>query len=597
MKLKYIASSLLFCTFISQASIENYQTSLVKDIRSGIPYFNSSIYTGYRGQQFSLITLNDKIFFLAHGDDRKLGLWQSDGTSDKTTKITGMNRGEHDTGFYSHELETSIDNHIVLVSQVGGGKYELKKINSLTGESETIMISDGIPFPPNAAEGVNLWRTPFKNVSNINDELFFSFYTEEGNYQPWKSDGTIDGTHALSSLSFDKDINRWAALNNDLIFSVRNSSGKLWVSEGANTEITEISGDFSVIDSNLVKMNNAIFFIDNTPENEASLWKYNGTDFSLIKKINIDISKHSTELININDTLYFSVKKKGREEDQWKSEAELWKSDGTATGTSLIKADVLDAGKSYHLTNLNGSLFFDFVLSSTLQEDFSSQVKAEFWKSNGSVEGTIKVNDTTFRGIQHPFSSVNNTLLFFAEDDSHGSELWRLKNEPVEEVAPPTCATGVDPQTIQAGEGTALWWWSDSALTANINQGIGFINLPTDFKWIYPEETTTYTVTATGADETTATCDATIVVEGQTEANPPICEMGADPQIIRPGQGTALWWWSDNVSSASIDNDIGSVKTMTDYKWFYPTQTATYTMTAVNENGVATSCKTTIEVD
>ena len=593
MKLKYIAFSLLFCTFISHANTENFQTNLVKDIRLGMPFYNSSIYTGYRGQQFSVITLNDKIFFLAYGDDRKLGLWQSDGTSDKTNKIIDMDLGGENG---THELETSIGNHIVLVVRVGG-KYELKKINSLTGESETIMTSNGMPFPPGAGEGISLWRTPFKNVTNINDELFFSFYTEEGNYQPWKSDGTVDGTHAISSLSFDNDINKWAALNDNLIFSVGHSSGKLWVSEGANAEIAEISGDFSVIDSNFIKMNDAIFFIDNTPENEASLWKYNGTDVSLIKKINTDISKHSTELININDTLYFSVKKKGRQDDQWKSEAELWKSDGTATGTSLIKTDVLDAGKRYHLTNLNGSLFFNFVSSSTLQEDFSSQLKTEFWKSNGTVEGTVKVNDTTFKGIQYPFSSVNNTLLFFAEDESHGSELWRLKNELVEEVAPPTCATGVDPQTIQAGEGTALWWWSDSALTANINQGIGSINLPTDFKWIYPEETTTYTVTATGADETTATCDATIVVEGQTEVNPPICEMGADPQIIRPGQGTALWWWSDNVSSASIDNDIGSVKTMTDYKWFYPTQTATYTMAAVNENGVATSCKTTIEVD
>jgi hypothetical protein len=160
----------------------------------------------------------------------------------------------------------------------------------------------------------------------------------------------------------------------------------------------------------------------------------------------------------------------------------------------------------------------------------------------------------------------------------------------------PSCDSGFDPQIIRAGEGTALWSWSDTAVTANINHGIGSMNTPTDFKWIYPEETTTYTLTATGQDGMTTTCDATIVVEGQIAANPPVCEMGADPQIIRPGHGTALWWWSANVSSASIDNDMGSVTTMTDYKWFYPTQTATYTMTAVSKNGTSSTCKTTIEV-
>lgn len=38
----------------------------------------------------------------------------------------------------------------------------------------------------------------------------------------------------------------------------------------------------------------------------------------------------------------------------------------------------------------------------------------------------------------------------------------------------------------------------------------------------------------------TTICEAKIIVEGQVEQPPPICEMGADPQIIRPGQGTAF---------------------------------------------------------
>ncbi len=160
-------------------------------------------------------------------------------------------------------------------------------------------------------------------------------------------------------------------------------------------------------------------------------------------------------------------------------------------------------------------------------------------------------------------------------------------------VDSPICEAGTDPQKIKQGEGTALWWWTQAAASSRIDNGIGQVNLPTDYAWIFPSETTTYTVSVVGEDGVSTSCTATVIVEGLA---PPVCEMGADPQIIRPGQGTALWWWTDSVSSADINNRIGAVTTPSDYKWIKPRQTTTYKMTAVNANGETTSCETTIEV-
>ncbi|MCK5831410.1 MAG: DUF4832 domain-containing protein [Methylococcales bacterium] len=88
----------------------------------------------------------------------------------------------------------------------------------------------------------------------------------------------------------------------------------------------------------------------------------------------------------------------------------------------------------------------------------------------------------------------------------------------------------------------------------------------------------------------------TVTTAQQKKSSTPICEMGVDPQIIKRGEGTALWWWSDNLVSASIDNGIGSVTAPSNFTWFHPTQTTTYIMNAVGINGVAISCKTTITV-
>ncbi len=164
---------------------------------------------------------------------------------------------------------------------------------------------------------------------------------------------------------------------------------------------------------------------------------------------------------------------------------------------------------------------------------------------------------------------------------------------PNPSAEPPVCDAGADPQKIKQGEGTALWWWTDKALAASIDNDIGFVTIPTDYSWIYPAETTTYTMTTLSENGTQTSCSTTVIVEGQAA---PICEMGADPQVINAGEGTALWWWSNSASSASIDNNIGTVTVPTDFTWFYPAQTTTYTMKAVGANGETTQCNTTITV-
>jgi len=158
----------------------------------------------------------------------------------------------------------------------------------------------------------------------------------------------------------------------------------------------------------------------------------------------------------------------------------------------------------------------------------------------------------------------------------------------------PICEVGVDPQTIKQGEGTALWWWSDSVTTADINN-IGLITVPSAYKWIYPMQTTTYTMNAKGADGASTTCNTTVKVEGQFTTSP-ICEMGTDPQVIQAGEGVALWWWSNAVTSAQIDNNIGSVTVPSNYQWMTPAETTTYTMKATGNDGTLTTCNTTVIV-
>src|SRR5919204_406364 len=90
------------------------------------------------------------------------------------------------------------------------------------------------------------------------------------------------------------------------------------------------------------------------------------------------------DLTNVNGTLFFTA-------DDGTHGRELWKSDGTAAGTTLVR-DIKsspslrypESSFPYELTNVNGTLFFR-------ADDGISGV--ELWKSDGTTAGTTLVKD------------------------------------------------------------------------------------------------------------------------------------------------------------------------------------------------------------
>ena len=95
---------------------------------------------------------------------------------------------------------------------------------------------------------------------------------------------------------------------------------------------------------------------------------------------------------------------------------ELWKSDGTAAGTVLVK-DINPGSASSepsNLTNVNGTLFFT-------ADDGAHGI--ELWKSDGTAAGTVLVKDINpgSAGSDPPrLTNVNGTLFFSANDGTHG---------------------------------------------------------------------------------------------------------------------------------------------------------------------------------
>src|SRR6266568_4804899 len=124
---------------------------------------------------------------------------------------------------------------------------------------------------------------------------------------------------------------------------------------------------------------------------------------------------------------------------------ELWKTDGTANGTSLVKDINLGAGNSFpggsglfpsEFVFFNGAWFFS-------ADDGTGP---ELWKSDGTPGGsTVRVKDIRSGAGSSPrgFTVFNNFLYFSADDGVSGRELWKTDGTEANTVLVKDIAPGV----------------------------------------------------------------------------------------------------------------------------------------------------------
>src|SRR5262249_34726783 len=132
-----------------------------------------------------------------------------------------------------------------------------------------------------------------------------------------------------------------------------------------------------------------LFFCTGGPS-DYQLWKTDGTgDGTVIVK---DFSPGTSpfDLTNVNGTLFFGA-------NDGTHGNELWKSDGTTAGTVMVKDIFPGSHGSFAkfetgslirigMTNVNGTLFF-------VADGGSGYLNYELWKSDGTAAGTVLVKD------------------------------------------------------------------------------------------------------------------------------------------------------------------------------------------------------------
>ena len=266
-----------------------------------------------------------------------------------------------------------------------------------------------------------------------NQYLFFDCFSTGWYGDLYVTDGTEQGTHWVKSFApggFSWDFPRCGIVLNDVIYFVGKDSvngAELWRSDGTT------AGTFMVKNINPgpydgakefyqtpVVMNGKIYFIGSASASGNELWKTDGTTTgtTMVKDIHTgtsggcDFTEHFTVMGN---KIYFAA-------DNGSHALELWVSDGTSTGTKMV-SDINSGGVSsdpFQLTPLGSLLIFEAESGNTGREIF---------KSDGTQTGTSLLKDIFINpgSSSYPYAitACGNNCFFYADNFSNGKELWK----------------------------------------------------------------------------------------------------------------------------------------------------------------------------
>lgn len=354
--------------------------SIVKDINPGDDIANE---LGSHPRDF--IQFNGNLYFV--GRDREHGqeLWKTDGTPESIKLVKDITPGIKDTDITGFTvLENSLYFFAKDNSQSAWGLW--RSDGSVGGTlciKDGLFISSGFGYkypgfiPPIIYNGylyfiagiadpdsllgfstMSLWRSngtswgtlPVMAFADdvvsarlyaIDDTLYIGVSDGINGYL-WKSDGTSAGTSQIYTHSDCPYFSSMAVFNNELFFLISSKwNEKSWLlkSDGTTAGTVEIkSFDFGQSGYFYNYGTKLIFFLASKEGTEMEAWMTEGNSKKTKRLVEMsgDTSFFPHVLAQLGDTVFFAT----HEEDGLIATSKLYKSDGTATGTSIIKDDL-----------------------------------------------------------------------------------------------------------------------------------------------------------------------------------------------------------------------------------------------------------------
>jgi ELWxxDGT repeat protein len=292
------------------------------------------------------------------------------------------------------------------------------------------LVQDINPGPQNSG---------ISNLTSFNGALYFSAYSPTTGQRLWRSDGTPGGTQLLASVFPGADPGQpvFTQVGNNLFFRGYDATGwELWKTDGTVTGTMRVldihpGGTYeygvgflinSSFPTGLTNLNGTLYFSAYNGASGRELWKSDGTPGGTTLAVDIFPGQYAYYPYTVNSGNVSNVTEfKGSLYFVAYNETEgrgIWKSDGTAAGTEMMKRFIYAATDPRYIMQVGEQLYF--TAPSSIQGD-------ELWRSDGTTAGSVLVKDIRPGAISSQIkqlTNVNGRIYFTAEDGVHGREVW-----------------------------------------------------------------------------------------------------------------------------------------------------------------------------
>ncbi len=372
-----------------------------------------------------LLNANDNL----HGFE----LWKTDGTSVGTVLLKDINNtaagvSSHVAGF------TEFNSAFYFQADDGVHGIELWKTDGTA--AGTVLLKD----INTTTAGANSYPSGF---TVFNDALYFRA-VDSVNGQPrlWKTDGTSAGTVLVKDIYTPVTSNSYpnfTVFKGALYLAAADGVNglELWKTDGTDAG-TVLAKDINTTTAGarsypfgFTELNGVLYFQADDGVHGSELWKTDGTTAGtvLVKNINTTTdpnfgswSSNPLGFIGFNGALYFQA-------DDGVHGVELWKTDGTAAGTTLVKdintapGPIPQPSTPVAFIVSNDALYF---------KAYDGVNSGDFWKTDGTAAGTVRVQDITGASFNDAHAlTVFGDVLYFITKDGNSYDLWKTDGATV----------------------------------------------------------------------------------------------------------------------------------------------------------------------
>ncbi|MCY1077600.1 ELWxxDGT repeat protein [Archangium lansingense] len=373
----------------------------------------ADVFPGSMGSEpRSLTVVGNSLFFTAKGESQGRELWKTDGTAEGTVLVKDIRSGPEDSGVTSL---MALGGTLFFVADDGVHGPELWKSDGTP--DGTVLVEDLVPGPQGAG---------ITSLAVLRDAIYFAADGGPHDAELWKSDGTEAGTERVATVRViesdpAEQVLHGLTVAGDTLYFFAGSSfatqWDLWKSDGSGPGTVRVrslgrsAADYEAGPVSLTSVGGQIFFVSGAG---GSLWRSDGTaeGTSIIKQ-----SSDARFLTNLNGQLLFTA---------WDDASgfELWRSDGTVAGTVVVE-DIRpgrDSSAPFWLTVVDGKVVFSAQ---------TEEAGRELWISDGTREGTALLHDIVpGPGSSEPsrLTVVGPRVFFVTDDGTSGAEPWVLND-------------------------------------------------------------------------------------------------------------------------------------------------------------------------